>query len=107
MNGIIQIQMNAGQGEARLQSDMMLANLSDGGYHTVTVTRQARNIELRIDELVHSNTSMPDGSGPVLAAGQGGGLFIGGLPPGFEDSGRVAVTQPLVCTIKDVIMNGQ
>jgi len=103
--GQVDIRINAGRGEVRLASEGF--EFGDGKYHSIVVTKNGRKLELRIDDVLHSLSSLPEGSNIVKAAGKAGGLFLGGLPVEINTTGKAVSSVPLIGTIKDAIFNDQ
>ncbi|CAA3033141.1 Hypothetical predicted protein [Olea europaea subsp. europaea] len=103
--GQIDVRINAGRGEVRLASDS--SEYGDGLYHSILISKFGRRLELRVDDVVHSLASLPEGSSMVKAPGQYGGLFFGGLPFDINTTGRAVSDIPLIGTIKDAIFNEQ
>lgn len=71
------------------------------------VTKNGKKLELRIDDVLHSFSSLPEGSNIVKAPGAAGGLFLGGLPIEINTTGKTVSNVPLIGTIKDAIFNDQ
>lgn len=69
--------------------------------------QMGRRLELRIDDTLHGSASLPEGLAVVKAPGPAGGLFFGGLPPGFNTTGRTVSSTPFIGTIKDAIFNDE
>lgn len=60
-----------------------------------------------MDDTLDATTTLPEGSNVIRAPGASGGLYLGGLPKGFNTTGRTYSSQPLVGTIKDLIFNNK
>lgn len=103
--GQIDVRLNAGRGEVRLASTS--SEYGDSQFHSVAVTKSARRLELRVDDVVHASASLPEGATLIKAPGAVGGLFFGGLPQGFNTTGRTVSSIPFIGTIKDAIFNDQ
>ncbi|XP_025195973.1 laminin subunit alpha-1 [Melanaphis sacchari] len=103
--GQVDIRINAGRGEVRLASEGF--EFGDGKYHSIMVTKNGKKLELRIDDVLHSSSSLPEGSNIVKAPGTAGGLFLGGLPIEINTTGKAVSSVPLIGTIKDAIFNDQ
>lgn len=103
--GQVDIRINAGRGEVRLASEGF--EFGDGKYHSIMVTKNGKKLELRIDDVLHSFSSLPEGSNIVKAPGTAGGLFLGGLPIEINTTGKAVSSVPLIGTIKDAIFNEQ
>ncbi|XP_054282487.1 laminin subunit alpha-1 [Macrosteles quadrilineatus] len=103
--GQLDVRLNAGRGEVRLASTG--SEYGDGRYHSLSLTKQGRRLELRVDDTLHASASLPEGATVVKAPGSAGGLFLGGLPPGFNTTGRTVSSIPFIGTIKDAIFNDQ
>ncbi|XP_014250027.1 laminin subunit alpha-1 isoform X2 [Cimex lectularius] len=101
--GQIDVRINAGKGEVRLAS--ISSEYADSQFHSVSVTKSGRKLELRVNDKLDAKTVLPDGSNVVKAPGEKGGLYFGGLPAGFNTTGRTFSNMPFVGTIKDVIFN--
>jgi len=101
----VDIRINAGLGEVRLASEGF--EFGDGKYHSIMVTKNGKKLELRIDDVLHAFSSLPEGSNVVKAPGVAGGLFLGGLPIEINTTGKAVSSVPLIGTIKDAIFNDQ
>lgn len=103
VNGQVQIRLNAGKGELVIQSNN---TFNDGRYHSVTVIKKRKDVELRIDDAYQSTGRLPT-SVAIKApdASTNGGLFFGGLPALINNTKMVAANTPLYGAIKDVIFN--
>ncbi|KAK3921962.1 Laminin subunit alpha-1 [Frankliniella fusca] len=108
-NGRLEVRVDAGRGTAVLQSggDGAAAALNDGHLHAVAVTKTGRRLELRVDDVVQSSATLPEGAAAVKAPGDVGGLFFGGVPSSLNVSDLLATTMPLIGTIKDAIFNDE
>lgn len=103
VNGQVQVRLNAGQGELLLQSN---STFSDGRYHSVTVIKKRKEVELRIDDAYQSTGKLPT-SAAVRAPSANRGLFFGGLPALINNTKMVTTNTPLYGSIKDVIVNDE
>lgn len=103
LRGQIDVRLNAGKGEVRLAS--ISSEYSDSRFHTVSVVKNGRRLELRVDDSLDSTTTLPEGAVTLKAPGELGGLYFGGLPPGFNSTGRTFSNIPFIGTIKDIIFN--
>ncbi|KAK9510148.1 hypothetical protein O3M35_004992 [Rhynocoris fuscipes] len=101
--GQIDVRLNAGRGEVRLAS--ISSEYADSKFHSVVVTKTGRRLELRVDDTLDAATTLPEGATTIKAPGESGGLYFGGLPQGFNTTGRTFSNQLLVGTIKDIIFN--
>ncbi|XP_043600424.1 laminin subunit alpha-1 isoform X4 [Bombus pyrosoma] len=101
INGQVQVRLNAGRGELTLQSN---DTFNDGRYHSVTVIKRRKDIELRIDDAYQSAGKLPT-SAAIKAPEENGGLFFGGLPVLINNTNMISTTTPLYGTIKDAIFN--
>uniref|UniRef100_A0A0A9YKQ2 Laminin subunit alpha-1 n=1 Tax=Lygus hesperus TaxID=30085 RepID=A0A0A9YKQ2_LYGHE len=101
--GQIDVRLNAGRGEVRLAS--VSSEYGDSRYHSINVAKIGKRLELRVDDVLDAVTNLPEGSTTFKANGESGGLFFGGLPTGFNTTGRTFSNVPFVGTIKDVIFN--
>lgn len=97
------VRLNAGRGEVRLAS--ISSEYADDRFHTVSVVKSGKRLELRVDDNLDSTTTLPDGAVTLKAPGDVGGLYFGGLPQGFNSTGRTFSKIPFIGTIKDVIFN--
>lgn len=102
INGQIQLRLNAGKGEVMLQSN---DTFNDGKYHSISVTKKRKEIELRVDDAYQTSAKLPTGA--AIRAPQSGGLYIGGLPASMNDTTLVATSVPLIGAIKDIIINDE
>ncbi|XP_046676227.1 laminin subunit alpha-1 isoform X3 [Homalodisca vitripennis] len=103
--GQLDVRLNAGRGEVRLASTG--SEYADGRFHSLALSKTGRRLELRVDDSLHASASLPEGATVVKAPGAAGGLFFGGLPPGFNTTGRTVSSTPFTGTIKDAIFNDQ
>ncbi|CAA9998731.1 unnamed protein product, partial [Nesidiocoris tenuis] len=101
--GQIDVRLNAGKGEVRLAS--VSSEYGDSKYHTINVAKVGKRLELRVDDVLDAVTMLPEGSTTFKANGESGGLFFGGLPTGFNTTGRTFSNIPFVGTIKDIIFS--
>ncbi|XP_017882648.2 laminin subunit alpha-1 [Ceratina calcarata] len=103
INGQVQMRLNGGKGELVLQSN---ETYNDGRYHTVTIIKRRKDIELQIDDVYQSAGKLPT-SVAIKAPDGSGGLFFGGLPLSINNTNMIATTIPLYGAIKDVIFNNE
>lgn len=99
----MQVRLNAGRGELTLQSN---DTFNDGRYHSVTVIKRRKDIELRIDDAYQSAGKLPT-SAAIKAPEESGGLFFGGLPVLINNTNMISTITPLYGTIKDAIFNDE
>lgn len=103
--GRIEFLVNAGNGDTRLMSRSD-TNYSDGQFHSLSIIKIGKRLELRIDDVIQAVGFMEEeGTSTVKAAGKVGGLFFGGVPSDFNLHMSSVSNVPLVGTIKDVIFN--
>ncbi|XP_076245323.1 wing blister [Calliopsis andreniformis] len=101
INGQVQIRLNAGRGELVLQSN---DTFNDGRYHSVTIIKRRKDVELRIDDAYQTAGRLPTGA--AIRAPEGhGGLFFGGLPVLINNTKMIATTVPLYGAIKDAVFD--
>ncbi|XP_014473552.1 PREDICTED: laminin subunit alpha-1 isoform X2 [Dinoponera quadriceps] len=103
VNGQVQVRLNAGQGELVLQSN---STFNDGRYHSVTVIKRRKEVELRIDDAYQSTGRLAT-SAAIKAPSANKGLFFGGLPALINNTKMVTTNTPLYGAIKDVIVNDE
>ncbi|XP_029679159.1 laminin subunit alpha-1-like [Formica exsecta] len=103
LNGQVQVRVNAGKGELVLQSNN---TFNDGRYHSITVIKKRKEIELRIDDAYQTAGRLPT-SIAIKAPDSNGGLFFGGLPALINNTKMVATNTPLYGAIKDAIFNDE
>lgn len=103
--GQLDVRLNAGRGEVRLASTS--SEYADEQFHSIAVSKMGRRLELRVDDALHATATLPEGATVIKAPGASGGLFFGGLPSGFNVTGRTVSSVPFVGTIKDAIFNDQ
>nr|XP_012147088.1 PREDICTED: laminin subunit alpha-2 isoform X4 [Megachile rotundata]XP_012147089.1 PREDICTED: laminin subunit alpha-2 isoform X4 [Megachile rotundata] len=101
INGQVQVRLNAGSGELILQSN---DTFNDGRYHSVTIIKKRKDVELRIDDAYQSAGRLPR-SAAIKAPEGSGGLFFGGLPILINNTKMISTTTPLYGAIKDAIFN--
>ncbi|XP_043794597.1 laminin subunit alpha-2 isoform X1 [Apis laboriosa] len=101
MNGQVEVRLNAGKGELVLQSN---DTFNDGRYHSVTIIKRRKDVELRIDDAYQTAGKLPT-SAAIKAPEESGGLFFGGLPVLINNTEMISTTTPLYGAIKDAIFN--
>lgn len=103
-DGRLNVQVDAGHGGVVLSPQK---NFNDGRFHSLSVTKLGRRLELRVDDELLDTAILPKGGTVVRAPGPSGGLYFGGLPSKFNNTGLASSSVPLIGTIKDVIFNDQ
>lgn len=103
-DGRLNVQVDAGHGGVVLSPQK---NFNDGRFHSLSVTKAGRRLELRVDDELLDTAILPKGGTVVRAPGPSGGLYFGGLPSDFNNTGLASSSVPLIGTIKDVIFNDQ
>lgn len=103
LNGQVQVRLNASKGELVLQSNN---TFNDGKYHSVTIIKKRKEIELRIDDAYQTAGKLPSGIA-IKAPDSNGGLFFGGLPALINNTKMVATNTPLYGAIRDAIFNDE
>ncbi|KAF3427281.1 LOW QUALITY PROTEIN: hypothetical protein E2986_11364, partial [Frieseomelitta varia] len=103
INGQVQVRLNAGRGELVLQSN---DTFNDGRYHSVTVIKRRKDVELRIDDAYQKAGKLPT-SAAIRAPEESGGLFFGGLPILINNTNMISTITPLYGAIKDAIFNDE
>lgn len=104
-DGRVELLVNAGNGNTHLMSRSD-TNYSDGQFHSLSVIKTGKRLELRIDDVIQAVGFMEeDGSIIVKAAGKVGGLFFGGVPSDFGSNMTSVSDIPLVGTIRDAIFD--
>ncbi|XP_072763928.1 laminin subunit alpha-1 isoform X2 [Anoplolepis gracilipes] len=103
LNGQVQVRLNAGKGELVLQSNN---TFNDGRYHSVTVIKKRKEIELRIDDAYQTAGRLPT-SIAIKAPELNGGLFFGGLPALINNTKMIATNTPLYGAIRNAIFNDE
>jgi len=101
VKGQVQVRLNAGKGELVLQSNN---TFNDGKYHSITMIKKRKIVELRIDDAYQTTGRLPTGAA-IKAPVSNGGLFFGGLPALINNTKMVATNTPLHGAIKDAIFN--
>jgi laminin alpha 1/2 len=104
VDGRLNVQVDAGRGEVVLSPQKQF---SDGKFHSLSVTKLGRRLELRVDDELEDSATLPKGATVVHAPGPSGGLYFGGVPSNFSNIGMVTSSVPLIGTVKDVIFNDQ
>ncbi|XP_067203705.1 laminin subunit alpha-1 isoform X2 [Linepithema humile] len=102
-NGQVQVRLSAGKGELLLQSNN---TFNDGRYHSITVIKKRKEVELRIDDAYQATGKLPT-SVAIKAPDSNGGLFFGGLPALINNTKMISTNTPLYGAIKDVIFNDE
>lgn len=97
----MQVRLNPGQAELVLQSNN---TFNDGRYHSVTVIKKRKEVELRIDDAYQTSGKLRNGIA-IKAPESNGGLYFGGLPALINNTKMIATNTPLYGAIKDVIFN--
>ena len=95
------MRINAGRGELILQSNN---TYNDGKYHSVTISKRRKEVELRVDDAYQVGGRLPTGAA-IRAPESNGGLFFGGLPALINNTKMIASGVPLYGAIKDAIFN--
>jgi laminin alpha 1/2 len=98
------VEVDAGHGVVILSPQK---SFNDGKFHSLSVTKLGRRLELRVDDELLDTANLPKGGTVVRAPGPSGGLYFGGLPSNFTNTDLAASSVPLIGTIKDVIFNDQ
>jgi hypothetical protein len=104
VDGRLNVQVDAGHGGVVLSPQK---RFNDGKFHSLSVTKTGRRLELTIDDELQDTVTLPRGASVVRAPGPSGGLYFGGVPSNFTNTGLAASSVPLIGTIKDVIFNDQ
>jgi laminin alpha 1/2 len=104
VDGRLNVQVDAGRGEVILSPQKQF---NDGKFHSLSVTKLGRRLELRVDDELEDSATLPKGATVVHAPGPSGGLYFGGVPSNFSNIGMVTSSVPLIGTVKDVIFNDQ
>lgn len=102
--GKVVVWMDAGHGRTVLTSNSLY---NDGQFHVISVVKQGKKVELRVDDAVQSTDVLSGSSVVIKAPGKVGGLFFGGLPPHINGVNQVSSIKPLIGTIKDANFNSQ
>ncbi|XP_069690531.1 laminin subunit alpha-2 isoform X2 [Periplaneta americana] len=102
IGGHLNVQVDAGRGTVTLSSQKAF---NDGKFHSLSVTKTGRRLELRVDDELQDTAVLPKGATVVHAPGSSGGLYFGGIPGNFSNSHLAATTIPLIGAIKDAIFN--
>lgn len=103
IGGQVQVRLNSGKGELTLQSNN---TYNDGKYHSVTVSKRRKEVELRVDDAYQGGGKLPTGAA-IKAPETNGGLFFGGLPALINNTKMIATGVPLYGAIKDAIFNDE
>jgi len=104
VDGRLNVQVDAGRGEVVLSPQK---HFNDGKFHSLSVTKTGRRLELRVDDELQDTGTLPKGATVVHAPGPSDGLYFGGVPSNFTNTGLAASSVPLIGTIKDIIFNDQ
>ncbi|KAG7199623.1 hypothetical protein KM043_014226 [Ampulex compressa] len=103
INGQVQVRLNAGKGELVVQSNN---TYNDGRYHSVTIIKKRKEVELRIDDAYQSTGRMPTSSA-IKAPDTNRGLFFGGLPALINNTKMISTNTPLYGAIRDAMFNDE
>ncbi|XP_043271259.1 laminin subunit alpha-1 [Venturia canescens] len=103
IGGQVQVRLNSGKGELILQSNN---TYNDGKYHSVTISKRRKEVELRVDDAYQGGGKLPTGAA-IKAPEINGGLFFGGLPALINNTKMIATGVPLYGAIKDAIFNDE
>ncbi|XP_049762590.1 laminin subunit alpha-1 [Schistocerca cancellata] len=103
-NGRIIVWLDAGFGKAVLTS---ATSFNDGQFHVVSVIKQSRKLELRVDDAWQSTAVLPGSAVVIKAPGKTGGLYFGGVPQDINWHSMAASANPMVGTIKDANFNNE
>lgn len=101
IGGQVQVRLNSGRGELIIQSNN---SYNDGKYHSVTVSKRRKEVELRVDDAYQGGGKLSTAAA-VRAPESNGGLFFGGLPALINNTKMIATGVPLYGAIKDAIFN--
>jgi len=104
LNGHVEVRVDAGRGAVKLSSKVPV---NDGLFYALSISKNGRRLELRINDDLQSTGVLPEGATVVRAPGESGGLFFGGVSPGLNTSNMTATTAPFLGTIKDAIFNDE
>lgn len=98
VDGHVEVRVDAGKGAVTLVSQKLV---NSGRFHFISVTKQGRKLELRVDDELQSLSTLPEGATVVKAKN----LYLGGVPPGIQSALYVSDVTPFVGTVKDVLFN--
>lgn len=98
MDGRVEVRINAGNGVITLVSQIIC---NDGRFHSISVAKMGRKLELRVDDELQSSSALPGGAVVVKARD----LYLGGVPEEIDASVYASDTTPFIGTIKDLLFN--
>lgn len=98
VDGRAEVRIDSGKGPVTLVSQTVC---NDGRFHTISVIKSGRKLELRVDDELQASSQLPGRTIVVKARD----LYLGGIPEGMDVSQYVSHFTPFVGTIKDVLFN--
>lgn len=104
IDGRAHVWIDAGTGRLELISNV---TVNDGEYHVLSVQRQGRKFELRIDDEFQTSRSFTSNRSAINMPGELGGLYFGGAPdfPEYDNLVPPAAFVGFQGSIKDVVFN--
>lgn len=104
IEGRAHVWIDAGTGRLELVSNV---TVNDGEYHVLSLQRQGRKFELRIDDEFQASRSFTSNRSAINMPGDLGGLYFGGAPdyPEYDNLVPLAAFVPFQGSIKDVVFN--
>lgn len=105
-DGRVNFYMDGGYGMVRLSSN---STVNDGEFHSVTVVRNNRKVQLRVDDQLEKTDTLPPETMTIHLPEEYGGLFLGGAPAHSIDFDSIPPFEkiPLLGSIKDVVFNNR
>ncbi|XP_075525225.1 wing blister isoform X1 [Dermacentor variabilis] len=100
-DGHIELRLNGGAGEVASRSEQ---RYNDNKFHTITVIKRHRKIQVNVDDAEIDSLRLPKGTGDIEGPGLGG-LFFGGVRGGTAIGDQAATRDHFVGTIKDAVFN--
>lgn len=102
-DGYPELRMNGGSGEEIITLDQ---RFNDGKFHTITVLKRNRKIQVNVDDQEMKQGRLPKGTQEVEGPSHGG-LFFGGVRSGIAIGAQAATREYFMGTIKDAVFNDE
>ncbi|KAL1455820.1 hypothetical protein MTO96_043598, partial [Rhipicephalus appendiculatus] len=100
-DGHIELRLNGNAGEVASRSEQ---RYNDNKFHTITIIKRHRKIQVNVDDAEIDSLRLPKGTGDIEGPGMGG-LFFGGVRGGIAIGDQAATRDHFIGTIKDAVFN--